>query len=171
MTNSGRIQRVDLNIIVDVIVLIDVRRTLDDWNPTKEDIDKFHTQRKEESEQQFKMLLEQRREKADKFTKKRKSDSLESANTEINDAKELTRQEKDMRELRGNEMTTVHLININRIQNKKEFKWDYPKTLTERNRCIVYQDLWEKGFYMTSGAKFGGDFLAYPGKLDPNLYF
>ena len=27
----------------------------------------------------------------------------------------------------------------------------------------VFGDLWQKGFYLTDGAKFGGDFLAYPG--------
>lgn len=28
---------------------------------------------------------------------------------------------------------------------------------------LVFNDLWEKGYYLTSGEKFGGDFLVYPG--------
>lgn len=32
-----------------------------------------------------------------------------------------------------------------------------------RARCDVYEDLWQKGYYLGSGLKFGGDFLAYPG--------
>ena len=32
-----------------------------------------------------------------------------------------------------------------------------------RARCDVYEDLWKKGYYLGSGLKFGGDFLAYPG--------
>ncbi|XP_057370121.1 tRNA-splicing endonuclease subunit Sen34-like isoform X2 [Daphnia carinata] len=30
-------------------------------------------------------------------------------------------------------------------------------------RCRVFSDLWEKGYYITAGEKFGGDFLVYPG--------
>jgi tRNA splicing endonuclease len=36
-------------------------------------------------------------------------------------------------------------------------------------KCLrrdVFADLWERGFYLTDGFKFGADFLAYPG--DPN---
>jgi hypothetical protein len=32
----------------------------------------------------------------------------------------------------------------------------------------VFADLHAQGYFLTSGSKFGGDFLAYPG--DPNLY-
>eukprot|EP01135_Chromosphaera_perkinsii_P011021 Nk52_evm55s2309 gene=Nk52_evmTU55s2309 len=37
-----------------------------------------------------------------------------------------------------------------------------------RRRCIVFRDLWERGYYLTPGAKFGGDFLAYEG--EPLVY-
>lgn len=33
----------------------------------------------------------------------------------------------------------------------------------EKIKCLVFIDLWEKGYHMTSGEKFGGDFLVYPG--------
>lgn len=45
---------------------------------------------------------------------------------------------------------------------------DYPTTEAHTVRCRVYQDLWEKGHYMTVGSKFGGDFLVYSG--DPLLF-
>ncbi len=35
----------------------------------------------------------------------------------------------------------------------------------KRDRLIVYKDLYKRGFLMTSGAKFGGDFLVYRGRL------
>ena len=38
----------------------------------------------------------------------------------------------------------------------------------DRYKCAVFKDLHEKGFMMTSAAKFGGDYLAYPG--DPMLF-
>lgn len=42
--------------------------------------------------------------------------------------------------------------------------WTYPKTDAEKLKYAVFRDLWEKNYYLTSGQKFGGDFLAYPGK-------
>ncbi|KAG1756469.1 tRNA-intron endonuclease catalytic domain-like protein [Suillus paluster] len=46
--------------------------------------------------------------------------------------------------------------------------WQYPSTLQERARCGVFRDLWEKGYYMGGGIKFGGEYLVYPG--DPLRY-
>lgn len=46
--------------------------------------------------------------------------------------------------------------------------WSYPSSLIERAKCAVFRDLWEKGYYMGAGVKFGGDFLVYPG--DPLRY-
>ncbi|KAL3287422.1 hypothetical protein HHI36_001894 [Cryptolaemus montrouzieri] len=39
---------------------------------------------------------------------------------------------------------------------------------TNHLRCAVFQNLWERGYYITSGQKFGGDFLVYLG--DPIIY-
>lgn len=36
-------------------------------------------------------------------------------------------------------------------------------TINQTLRCRVFSDLWEKGYYITAGEKFGGDFLVYPG--------
>lgn len=47
-----------------------------------------------------------------------------------------------------------------------EEDWAYPTTSFEKLRYAVFKDLWEKGFYLTSGQKFGGDFLAYPGNIN-----
>lgn len=41
--------------------------------------------------------------------------------------------------------------------------WSYPSSSYERARCGVFKALWEQGFYMGIGIKFGGDFLVYPG--------
>ncbi|KAH9951058.1 tRNA-intron endonuclease catalytic domain-like protein [Amylocystis lapponica] len=46
--------------------------------------------------------------------------------------------------------------------------WTYPADLHERARCAVFRDLWEQGFFMGGGIRFGGDFLVYPG--DPLRY-
>jgi tRNA-splicing endonuclease subunit Sen34 len=39
---------------------------------------------------------------------------------------------------------------------------------TTAAHCAVFADLWQRGFYLTSASKFGGDFLAYMG--DPLKY-
>jgi tRNA-splicing endonuclease subunit Sen34 len=41
--------------------------------------------------------------------------------------------------------------------------WKYPSTLQERARCGVFRSLWEQGYYMGVGIKFGGEYLVYPG--------
>ncbi|KAG5354213.1 tRNA-splicing endonuclease subunit Sen34 [Termitomyces sp. T112] len=46
--------------------------------------------------------------------------------------------------------------------------WDYPSTPQERARCGVFRNLWERGYFMGGGIKFGGDYLVYPG--DPLRY-
>ena len=54
------------------------------------------------------------------------------------------------------------------FNNKTSVTWKYPRTLTEKRNYAVYKDLWEKGYFITSGEKFGCDFLVYPG--DPSRY-
>lgn len=44
----------------------------------------------------------------------------------------------------------------------------FPSTRVERERCAVFEALHDEGFHMTPGAKFGSDYLAYPG--DPILF-
>ena len=40
--------------------------------------------------------------------------------------------------------------------------------ITNAMRYNVFVNMWEKGFYLTDGTNFGGDFLAYPG--DPLMF-
>jgi tRNA-splicing endonuclease subunit Sen34 len=44
--------------------------------------------------------------------------------------------------------------------------WVFPSNLQERARCGVFRALWEKGYYLGNGVKFGGEYLVYPGELD-----
>lgn len=46
--------------------------------------------------------------------------------------------------------------------------WTYPRTLEERARCAVFEDLHSKGYFLSTGLRFGGDFVVYPG--DPLRY-
>ncbi|WFD29729.1 tRNA-intron lyase [Malassezia sp. CBS 17886] len=46
--------------------------------------------------------------------------------------------------------------------------WAYPQTVEERARCAVFEDLHSKGNFLSTGLRFGGDFVVYPG--DPLRY-
>ena len=47
----------------------------------------------------------------------------------------------------------------------RQVDWDFPSSEMEKLRYKVFRELWEQGYYLTSGSKFGGDFLVYPGKI------
>eukprot|EP00049_Salpingoeca_infusionum_P016599 m.341585 g.341585 ORF g.341585 m.341585 type:complete len:350 (-) comp16113_c0_seq13:2962-4011(-) len=44
----------------------------------------------------------------------------------------------------------------------------FPTTRHERSRYLVFRDLLSRGYFVSTGIKFGGDFLVYPG--DPNMF-
>ncbi|KAM8927945.1 tRNA-splicing endonuclease subunit Sen34 isoform 2-T2 [Pelodytes ibericus] len=41
--------------------------------------------------------------------------------------------------------------------------WPYAGQQDHEIRYTIFKDLWQKGYFLTSGNKFGGDFLVYPG--------
>ena len=50
-------------------------------------------------------------------------------------------------------------------------RWQFPSTEAEQLRFRVFEDLWQRKYYLTAGGKFGGDFLVYPGILrSPGCY-
>ena len=50
----------------------------------------------------------------------------------------------------------------------KESLWSFPRTDSQRRRCAVFAHMHARGVTLTSGAKFGAEYLAYPG--DPAAY-
>jgi len=49
---------------------------------------------------------------------------------------------------------------------KQKNLWTWPNTQKDLQKYKVYCDLWDRGYYITSGIKFGGDYLLYPGNLN-----
>lgn len=47
--------------------------------------------------------------------------------------------------------------------------WDFPLNLQDRARYGVFKDLWEQGFFLGGGIRFGGDYLVYPGAYGLSL--
>lgn len=57
------------------------------------------------------------------------------------------------------------------IEKPKTFqraRWVYPCNELDKLKADSFKELWEHGFFITNGEKFGADFLAYPG--DPILF-
>lgn len=48
--------------------------------------------------------------------------------------------------------------------------WTYPNTSTDKARCAVFEDLNDRGYYMGTGLRFGGDFVVYPGESAGDLF-
>ena len=65
-------------------------------------------------------------------------------------------------------MKSVSDYNNSNTNTLPSSDWTFPQTEHEKLRYAVFQDFWKRGFYLTPGSKFGGDFLAYPG--DPIQY-
>ncbi|KAM4703735.1 tRNA-splicing endonuclease subunit Sen34 [Rhinophrynus dorsalis] len=47
--------------------------------------------------------------------------------------------------------------------NQASSDWPYIGQKEHEVRYKVFRDLWQRGYFLTSGSKFGGDFLVYPG--------
>jgi tRNA-splicing endonuclease subunit Sen34 len=59
--------------------------------------------------------------------------------------------------------TLVCVSTTSKIPRTKDVSWKFPETEPEQARCKVFSDLWERGYFVTNGNKFGGDYLVYPG--------
>ncbi|KAJ1990864.1 tRNA-splicing endonuclease subunit [Dimargaris cristalligena] len=52
--------------------------------------------------------------------------------------------------------------------DSEDSSWNYPTTPLETMRFRLFEDLWRRGYYLTPGIKFGGEFLVYLG--DPQTH-
>lgn len=55
------------------------------------------------------------------------------------------------------------ILNFNFTGTSTEIPISEVLNHTNEVKRLVFEDLWEKGYYLTSGRKFGGDFLVYLG--------
>ncbi|XP_022322892.2 tRNA-splicing endonuclease subunit Sen34-like [Crassostrea virginica] len=64
----------------------------------------------------------------------------------------------------------IQLFTESPYQPSKEVAadWHFPHSKQDHLRYLVYKDLWDQGYFLSNGSKFGGDFLVYPG--DPSRY-
>lgn len=95
------------------------------------------------------------------------SNSVDSKMTTSADIRHNTSNTPEVQDLAQREKNCVIHIPTKmpacKIKNFPTQQWHYPRTEQEQIKFKIFNDLWEKGYYLTSGSKFGGDFLAYPG--------
>lgn len=65
-------------------------------------------------------------------------------------------------------LTSVFLLLLASCQQKSSeihttTEWSFETNPLEVLRYRVFLHFWEMGYFLTSGGKFGGDFLIYPG--------
>lgn len=154
--------------------------------PTEDDINKFHTEREASYQEQVIIAKEMRREQLimnkDQIIqgKKKKRQKLMSSSDickgYLDDKFEdnyddVSEEEFNIEEIEIKPLPrkySIIKIPTESIQADKSTQWLYPSTPKELLSYRVFKDLWEKGYHLTKGSKFGGDFLAYPG--DPKRY-
>ena len=56
-------------------------------------------------------------------------------------------------------------IEGDRVVDYNTFRSRLSLGVRDEIKLRVFADLWERGYYVTRGVKFGGDFLAYRGEL------
>lgn len=150
----------------------------------KEQVKEAARQRREQVKRMADKILEGKRKKFLMKQKKEKKEQVlngsEQKTKQVNDGIEevftLTKEEVIQEEegklqplpqhLQVVEVFTCHPL-LDQLTSE-HCPWPYPTTKEERVKSKVFHDLWCQGFYLTSGIKFGGDFLVYAG--DPHLH-
>ena len=152
----------------------------------KEQVKAAARQRREEVKRLADKILEGKRKKFLMKQKKKKDNQLNGSGEEEEETKEvnkggeeeftLTREEVIQEEEKKlqplpQHLQVVEIFTRHPLLNQlaaEHCPWPYPTTQEERVRCKVFRDLWRQGLYLTSGIKFGGNFLVYGG--DPRLH-
>lgn len=84
---------------------------------------------------------------------------------------EILREELDKSVIikKENMIWPIQLIpNMENNRNEEIVTFEQILQRTTLLKWLIYKDLWEKGYYITCGARFGSDFLVYLG--DPMLF-
>ncbi|XP_064480307.1 tRNA-splicing endonuclease subunit Sen34-like [Ornithodoros turicata] len=91
--------------------------------------------------------------------------TVKTEETEI-DKETIIQKELEKVKVPPRDLTCTPILNecpLTKESDLESVSLNYPSTQRETIRCKVFQDLWEKGHYLSCAAKFGGDFLLYCG--------
>ncbi|XP_054269189.1 tRNA-splicing endonuclease subunit Sen34-like [Macrosteles quadrilineatus] len=138
----------------------------------KEQMDCYEDQRRQQVTSMIDRIIDGKRRKLLGLnTKKRKrSDEGEVGEEKIMDI-ELDREEILKNELNKSAENFSPPVLVQTFTSEqwlgdtdtKKVIWKFPESDHEKLKYFVFRDLWEKGYYITDGHKFGVDYLVYPG--------
>lgn len=106
---------------------------------------------------------------ADKITREKMKKTRDS-NVSFDEVKNMMIQKEVGKIELSRDQVPSHIHTCSLWENNiaKPTDFTFPETELESLRYEVFNYFWEKGFYLTSGAKFGCDFLVYEG--DPLIF-
>ncbi|XP_078511102.1 tRNA-splicing endonuclease subunit Sen34 [Lissotriton helveticus] len=155
--------------------------TCEEEEPPRPEVEAFQQSLQESYHEQRSLALEERRrlleglsERITRGRAKKKQEHKESADDEMKSPPQ-----GHLKELQNLEETFNFPQNAMMVQiptarmppgQEADVDWrqpskEWPHTGQQKHevRYRVFRDLWERGYFLTSGSKFGGDFLVYPG--------
>ncbi|CAG8554596.1 4473_t:CDS:2 [Ambispora gerdemannii] len=150
--------------------------------PTNGQLDQFNRLRFEDEQRQENEYLQVRNEKSAKYRKEHEIKKESHASSSSTENPDITNTEIEQKYPTTKFSPIAHLpttsdsfawYNDNNgfttIEQAATAKlWRWPNTEKDQHRFKVFSDLWERGYFITNGIKFGGDFLLYSG--DPLRY-
>jgi len=160
--------------------------TFDTSKEQEASIQTFRLKRKQLEDEQIRIFKREKLEKSKLYygRKKMKKDKKQwmKMRGEDEEPEEKNQEDSSVNVAETNNMETIsegdrryydHSIRVHIPTSSAEqllvtCKFNYPKTSKDSLFFSVYNDLWMKGYYITSAEKFGGDFLVYSG--DPLRY-
>ncbi|XP_048780508.1 tRNA-splicing endonuclease subunit Sen34-like [Ostrea edulis] len=132
-------------------------------------VEMFREERKKEIHQNMANIIEGKRDKAQKDLEERKSRGEVSEEAEVEEDFSIDVDKVPIPPI-PKKFSLVQLFTESPYKPEDEVPvvWGYPTSEKERLKFGVYRDLWNQGYFLSNGSKFGGDFLVYPG--DPSRY-
>ncbi|CAH2244369.1 tRNA-splicing endonuclease subunit Sen34 [Pararge aegeria] len=136
----------------------------------KQEIDKINDKTlAEQTEALRKRKIEQLSEKLDIIVAGKTQKMMSKGTSNVNiDKDALLQEEINKLPNLAPANTLVHLPTEHYIETERKVVLisSLKPSVLDKNgasRYAIFKDLWQKGFHITSGSKFGSDFLAYPG--------
>lgn len=130
-------------------------------------VDLFRAERKKEIYQNMANIIEGKKAKAQKEEKKDSSEATEPSEKEEDFSIDVDKVPIPPIP-RKFSLVQIFTESPYRLDQEIPAEWSHPESKQEQLRYHVYRDLWNQGFFLSNGSKFGGDFLVYPG--DPSRY-
>ncbi|XP_063227287.1 tRNA-splicing endonuclease subunit Sen34 [Bacillus rossius redtenbacheri] len=149
----------------------------------KEQVELCVDERKRQVTEMIDRIMEGRRRKqAGQSSKKRRKSGAEDAEQSGSRGQPPTEQERAERSaMLEAELAKVQAVSEDstmvqvftacpwlREDDARPVEWSFPETPAEKLRYATFKALWEQGYYVSPGQKFGSDYLVYPG--DPMKY-